>query len=112
MRADQILVVMDGEIVEAGTHQSLIHSKGKYHDLWAKQIFVKPSDERSRSRSPRKQDATIVNDLSPAKQNVELAKVLNTTEHDCESAIDGEVKKSEGKKKESSHQREVSSSIT
>jgi ABC-type glutathione transport system ATPase component len=108
MRADQILVVMDGEIVEAGTHQDLIHSKGRYHNLWTKQIFVKPSDERSRSRSPKKQDATIVNDLSPSKKTVELGKALDTTEHTCDPAVEGKTKKDEGKKKDSSHQREVS----
>ena len=110
MRADQILVVMDGEIVESGTHESLIHAKGRYHTLWAKQIFVKPSDDRSRSRSPKKQDATIIDDMKTSKKRVELGKVLNTTEHDCGTVADGE-KKGEGKKKGSSHQREVSSSI-
>ncbi|EPE24943.1 P-loop containing nucleoside triphosphate hydrolase [Glarea lozoyensis ATCC 20868] len=108
MRADQILVVMDGEIVEAGSHQDLIHAKGKYHNLWTKQIFVKPSDERSRSRSPKKQDASIVNDLSPSKKTVELGKVLNTTEHNCDPAVEEETKNNDGKKKDSSHQREGS----
>jgi ABC-type glutathione transport system ATPase component len=108
MKADHILVVMDGEIVEAGTHESLIRAQGKYHSLWSKQIFVKPSDERSRSRSPKKLVAAIVNDLSPSKQKAELAKVPKADEQ----AADGETKKGEEKPKDSSHQREVSSSIT
>jgi ABC-type glutathione transport system ATPase component len=107
MRADQILVVMDGEIVEAGTHESLINAEGKYYSLWSKQIFVKPSDERSRSRSPKKQDAVIVNDLSPSQQKAELAKAHKANEQ----AANGETKNGQENKKDPSHQREVSSSI-
>jgi ABC-type multidrug transport system ATPase subunit len=82
MRADRILVVMNGEIIEEGSHEDLIHSQGKYHDLWSKQIFVKPANESSRSRSPGKRDADIINDLSPGRQTAELAKVMKTTAHD------------------------------
>lgn len=32
--ADQILVLHQGEIVETGTHQSLLALKGRYHALW------------------------------------------------------------------------------
>jgi len=34
---DQILVMDDGEIVESGTHRTLIAQKGFYHDLYTKQ---------------------------------------------------------------------------
>lgn len=82
MKADHILVVMNGKIVEQGSHDDLIHSKGKYHDLWSKQIFVKPVNNRSRSRSPQKRDSGIINDLTPNRQKVELAKALKTTQHE------------------------------
>ncbi|MGI8770430.1 MAG: ABC transporter ATP-binding protein [Acidobacteriaceae bacterium] len=36
-RADQILVVEAGEIVERGTHQSLYALEGRYHDLYTRQ---------------------------------------------------------------------------
>ena len=36
-RADQILVVEAGEIVERGTHQSLYELEGRYHDLYTRQ---------------------------------------------------------------------------
>jgi subfamily B ATP-binding cassette protein MsbA len=36
-RADQILVVEGGEIVERGTHQSLYALGGRYHDLYTRQ---------------------------------------------------------------------------
>jgi len=81
MKADHILVVMNGEIVEKGSHSDLIHKKGKYHDLWSKQIMVKPATDRSRSRSPKKRDADIINDLTPNRQKVELAKALKSTPH-------------------------------
>lgn len=92
MKADCIMVVKDGEIIEHGSHEELIHSKGKYHDLWSKQILVKPvkdvvqsasrSTSRSRSRSPQKKRvAVIVNDLEPERPKTELAHALRTTNH-------------------------------
>jgi ABC-type multidrug transport system ATPase subunit len=39
MRADRILVIKDGQIVEDGSHGELIGKKGKYYDMWSKQIF-------------------------------------------------------------------------
>ncbi len=37
-RADLILVVKDGEIVERGTHQELLQSAGVYSDLYELQV--------------------------------------------------------------------------
>ncbi|KAE9376692.1 hypothetical protein N431DRAFT_330918 [Stipitochalara longipes BDJ] len=128
MKADHILVLMNGEIVEEGSHNDLIHKKGKYHDLWSKQIMVKSATDRSRSRSPKKRDAHIINDLTPNRQKVELAKALKTTPHNepCQSTqqklnddqASGDGAKgqdfAQGKKPaeetppESGHQREVS----
>ena len=82
MRADRILVVMNGEIIEEGTHDELIHAKGKYLGLWSKQVYVKPADGRARSQSPKKRDAEIINDLTPTRQKAELAKVMQTTVHE------------------------------
>ncbi|XMA10963.1 hypothetical protein WAI453_003754 [Rhynchosporium graminicola] len=82
MKADHIVVVMNGKIVEQGSHDDLIHRDGKYHDLWSKQIFVKPAKSRSRSRSPEKRDTSIINDLTPTRQRVELAKAFKTTRHE------------------------------
>jgi ABC-type multidrug transport system fused ATPase/permease subunit len=39
-RADQILVVQDGRILERGTHQSLYASQGRYFELYNKQHAV------------------------------------------------------------------------
>jgi ABC-type multidrug transport system ATPase subunit len=39
-RADQILVVQDGRILERGTHQSLYDAQGRYRELYDKQHAV------------------------------------------------------------------------
>ena len=49
-RADQILVVEDGRIVERGTHQSLFELGGRYFELYTKQhgieqnLFLAPGE--------------------------------------------------------------------
>jgi subfamily B ATP-binding cassette protein MsbA len=49
-RADQILVVEDGQIVERGTHDSLYDLKGRYWDLYTRQhgleknLFLAPGE--------------------------------------------------------------------
>ena len=62
-RADQILVVEDGRIVERGTHQSLYDLRGRYYDLYTRQhgidanLFLAPGEgdaiPESNGRSPR-----------------------------------------------------------
>ncbi len=37
-KADLILVVRDGKIVEQGTHESLLRARGYYHDLYSRQF--------------------------------------------------------------------------
>ncbi|OWP02114.1 ABC transporter [Marssonina coronariae] len=94
MKADQILVLLNGKIVEHGSHDDLVHTKGKYHDLWSKQIFVKPLDSRSRSRSPLKTNLGIINDLTPTRHKIELAKALKKTAHPREAPAADESKHS------------------
>jgi subfamily B ATP-binding cassette protein MsbA len=49
-RADAILVVEDGRIVERGTHQSLYDLHGRYYDLYTRQhgidanLFLAPGE--------------------------------------------------------------------
>jgi hypothetical protein len=40
MSADQIVVMKDGGIIEKGTHNELLKSKGHYHRLWFKQFKI------------------------------------------------------------------------
>ena len=39
-RAEQILVVQDGVILERGTHESLYAAQGRYYELYTKQHAV------------------------------------------------------------------------
>jgi len=49
-RADQILVIEQGEIVERGTHEELFEMRGRYYDLYTKQhgletnLFLAPGE--------------------------------------------------------------------
>jgi subfamily B ATP-binding cassette protein MsbA len=49
-RADQILVVEKGNIVESGTHESLYALRGRYYDLYTRQhgleanLFLAPGE--------------------------------------------------------------------
>jgi subfamily B ATP-binding cassette protein MsbA len=49
-RADQILVVENGEIIERGTHESLYEFRGRYYDLYTRQhglemnLFLAPGE--------------------------------------------------------------------
>ena len=36
-KADQILVIEEGDIVERGKHDELIEAKGRYHELYTYQ---------------------------------------------------------------------------
>ena len=36
--ADKVIVIDDGQIVEQGTHQSLLDAKGFYHHLYVSQF--------------------------------------------------------------------------
>jgi ABC-type dipeptide/oligopeptide/nickel transport system ATPase component len=98
MRADKILVVMDGEIVEQGSHLELLRAKGKYHDLWSKQVMAKSEesdDDGASSNSIRKCDSDLINDIDPA-----------------DGAADAAASCPEKPPAKSGHQREVSAKPT
>lgn len=45
--ADQILVLHAGKVVEAGNHQELLERKGRYHNMWRKQIRAERAAEQA-----------------------------------------------------------------
>lgn len=46
VNADKILVIDDGQIVEEGTHEELLKSKGYYHHLWSHQSSPKSEGQK------------------------------------------------------------------
>lgn len=74
MNADLIIVIKDGGILEKGDHDQLIEQKGKYYQLWSKQMKndgPKPGVDSK--------ELTMVNDLSPKSREEELRKALQKT---------------------------------
>jgi ABC-type transport system involved in Fe-S cluster assembly fused permease/ATPase subunit len=79
LHADQILVIRDGQIVEAGTHEILIKHDGAYQELWRSQIQSlnaakggPNSPSRSRSREPVVESAAVlINDLSTSDEDAQ-----------------------------------------
>ncbi|MEX2302135.1 MAG: ABC transporter ATP-binding protein [Bryobacterales bacterium] len=71
-RADQILVVEDGRIIERGNHESLYASHGRYRDLYDKQhdlaanLFLAPGegDEAEREVADKQETAPVGDPMS------------------------------------------------
>ena len=70
-KADQILVIEDGRILERGTHTSLYRAGGRYYDLYTKQhgleenLFLAPG-EGGRVQEQKEEAAKESNDLEEA----------------------------------------------
>ncbi|HET8646386.1 MAG TPA: ATP-binding cassette domain-containing protein, partial [Vicinamibacteria bacterium] len=78
-RADQILVLEQGRIVERGTHDQLIARRGRYYEMHTRQlgsgdVFEAPAEEAadeaadSARPGPRDSEAPLVNRLRALKQ--------------------------------------------
>ena len=115
MNADHIFVVMNGEILESGSHQTLTSAKGKYYDLWSKQLFLKPETDRSRPQSPMKRGAATTDELTRCHDESEVAQTSTILEEPGDPYVgpnpDGDIKNN-GKGTGSSHQQEVSSTAS
>jgi subfamily B ATP-binding cassette protein MsbA len=55
-RADQIMVMEQGRIVESGTHEELYAARGRYYDLYTRQHGV----ENNLFLAPGEGDAVVV----------------------------------------------------
>jgi ABC-type multidrug transport system fused ATPase/permease subunit len=71
-RADQILVVEAGSIVERGTHQSLYAARGRYFDLYTKQhgleanLFLAPGEGGEEAEQQSSGEAKTASELREA----------------------------------------------
>jgi len=48
-RADQILVLHDGRVVETGTHTQLLANRGRYENMWRKQVEAQRVAQEARA---------------------------------------------------------------
>ena len=62
-RADQIMVMEQGKIVESGTHEELYAARGRYYDLYTRQHGV----ENNLFLAPGEGDAVSVTNGADAK---------------------------------------------
>ena len=69
--ADRILVIQNGSILEQGTPRQLLKSKGKYYDLWAKQMGLVDNEQAGH------EDATKAS-KAKSKTNVDKGKRKST----------------------------------
>ncbi|OCK85014.1 heavy metal tolerance protein precursor [Lepidopterella palustris CBS 459.81] len=84
-RADQILVLHEGKVLERGTHDELLEKKGKYATMWRKQIRAQRAaeeakvlkDKADRLRRESKDGVDLEDeddDSSPSSDNDEMRK--------------------------------------
>jgi subfamily B ATP-binding cassette protein MsbA len=76
-RADQILVVEKGEIVERGTHEALLSAGGRYHAMYTRQhgvianLFLAPGEEaRAPGPDAAGADEAVSEDRKTERQGV------------------------------------------
>jgi len=81
-RADQILVMEQGQIVERGTHAELYAAQGRYYDLYTRQHGV----EENLFLAPGEGDAVVVNG------NGARAKGADAKEPDAMRVLRGEIR--------------------
>jgi ABC-type transport system involved in Fe-S cluster assembly fused permease/ATPase subunit len=48
-RADQILVVHEGQVVERGTHEELLTRRGRYATMWKKQVKAQEAAQKAKA---------------------------------------------------------------
>lgn len=73
MNADHIIVLEQGRIMERGNHEDLINAKGRYADLWSKQISAVRSRDVTSTHASQGQ-FQLINDLSERQNSAQDTK--------------------------------------
>ncbi len=102
-RADLIIVIKNGSILEQGNHDELLQLKGKYYGLWSKQAFYEPGP--SRSQNPRDQEGPNVKDLTSGSKNLGIVEHVNHSPRKPKNGS-AEVPKSREQKQGMAHEQE------
>jgi ABC-type multidrug transport system fused ATPase/permease subunit len=85
-RADQILVVEAGRIIERGTHASLYAEGGRYYDLYTKQhgvesnLFLAPGEAGEEQREPQAAPAESATNGQPESSLPEAIRLIRDRE--------------------------------
>lgn len=78
LKADQILVIESGKLVESGTHDQLLEKKGAYYKLWTTQLKLQSEVEKKAAEETAKnEDWILFNDLRQSED--ESTKLVRVT---------------------------------
>ena len=83
-RADQILVMEGGRIVEHGTHEALLEVRGRYFELYTKQVgldanlFLAPGESEKVEEEARGESALVAETGNPLSDAVRLLRAKGT----------------------------------
>jgi ABC-type multidrug transport system ATPase subunit len=84
LKADQILVIDKGKIMESGTHSELLAKKAAYHKLWTTQLKLQSDANQDSEAGGGPKGLTLVNDLKTDQQ--EGADLIRMTSRGMEDA--------------------------
>jgi ABC-type transport system involved in Fe-S cluster assembly fused permease/ATPase subunit len=76
-RADQILVLHEGRVAEAGTHTDLLLKKGRYETMWRKQVEAQRAAQEAKVL---KDKANRLRRESKGESNIESVSSNNTSD--------------------------------
>lgn len=101
VNADRIIVVGGGEIVEQGSHEELLEKKGKYANLWSKQVFVRPKPKEETTDTDETDETIEGDDINPSDKDLKEAKYNSRSNHSSSAGPRCDTKY-RGRKKEGS----------